>query len=268
MFSRNAIVKAPLWSVLVLLYSIDLLGENTSGIQGKVVDKAEHAPIHNAYVLVHSNGGTDKSVRTDGNGRYRIELLPNIYDVLISADGFAPTCRKIQVARGDMAVFDAVLVASDVGMQASSPKGKPAPPVAQGIVGDIPGGFPSDGTRTAGILSSEPRPPSVAGPTRLRIARDVMRTFLLTKVNPNYPSEAERQRVEGTVLLHVNIDKSGNVSGVDPVSGHPLLIPAAIDAVKQWKYKPYLINQTPAEVETTVLIKFVISGGNTFSVIA
>lgn len=52
------------------------------------------------------------------------------------------------------------------------------------------------------------------------------------------------------------------------LSGHPLLIPAAIDAVKQWKYKPYLLNQKPVEVETTVLIKFVISGGNAYSVIA
>jgi protein TonB len=52
------------------------------------------------------------------------------------------------------------------------------------------------------------------------------------------------------------------------VTGHPLLIPAAVDAVKQWKYKPYLLNQTPVEVETTVLIKFVISGENEYSVIA
>jgi periplasmic protein TonB len=59
-----------------------------------------------------------------------------------------------------------------------------------------------------------------------------MRGLLITKVNPTYPSEAEKQRVGGTVLLHINIDKNGNVSKVETVSGHPLLIPAAIEAVK------------------------------------
>jgi outer membrane biosynthesis protein TonB len=52
-----------------------------------------------------------------------------------------------------------------------------------------------------------------------------MRGLLITKVNPNYPPEAGRQHVDGAVLLHINIDKSGNVSKIDPVSGHPLLIP-------------------------------------------
>jgi len=74
--------------------------------------------------------------------------------------------------------------------------------------------------------------------------------------------------VGGTVVLHINVDKNGNVSNVEPVSGHPLLIPAAIDAVKQWKYKPYLLNQVPVEVETTVLIEFVLSASSTYSVIA
>jgi periplasmic protein TonB len=95
-----------------------------------------------------------------------------------------------------------------------------------------------------------------------------MRSFLITKVNPSYPPEAERQHVDGTVLLRINIDKNGNVLTVEPVTGHPLLIPAAIDAVKRWKHKPYLLNQTPVEVETTVLIKFVVSSGNAYSVIA
>ena len=87
-------------------------------------------------------------------------------------------------------------------------------------------------------------------------------------MNPSYPREAERQHVDGSVLLHINIDKDGNVSNIEPVSGHPLLVPTAIDAVKQWKYKPYLLNQTPVEVDTTVVIKFVISDGNVHSVIA
>jgi len=64
---------------------VHLVGEDPTGVEGKVVDKAEHAPIRNAYVLVHRDGGTDKSVRTDGSGKYAIELLPNIYDIFFSA---------------------------------------------------------------------------------------------------------------------------------------------------------------------------------------
>jgi TonB family protein len=141
--------------------------------------------------------------------------------------------------------------------------------IARGIVGDVPGGLPPNGTSAiGGILSSEPRLPRVASPTHIRVAQGVMRSFLITKVNPRYPPEAERQHVDGTVLLRIDIDKNGNVSTVEPVTGHPLLIPPAIDAVKQWKYKPYVLNQTPVGVETTVLIKFVISSGNAYSVIA
>jgi periplasmic protein TonB len=263
-------VLAPIFIALFLsAFGADLVGKDATGVKGEVVDKAEHAPIRNAYILVHRYGETDKSVRTDGSGRYAIELSPNIYDVFISADGFAPVCRKVQVLQSGMQVFDAVLDASDVGMQLSVASEKAAPRKVQGVVGDIPGGLPPDGTNViGGILSSEPRSPRVATPTHVRVAQGVMRSFLVKKVNPSYPPEAQKQHVEGTVVVRINIDKNGHVTNVEPVSGHPLLMPAAIDAVKQWKYKPYLLNQTPVEVETTVLLKFVISGGNAYSAIA
>ena len=141
--------------------------------------------------------------------------------------------------------------------------------VARGVAGDVPGGLPVDGTSTiGGILSSEPQLPRLTSPARIRLAQGAMQHLLITRVSPNYPPEAERQHIEGAVLLHINIDKNGNVSNVDPVSGHPLLTPAAVDEVKQWKYNPYLLNQTPVDVETTVLIKFVISSGKAYSVIA
>jgi TonB family protein len=268
MFSRNVVLRTLFIAGLTSLPGVTF-GEDATGVEGKVVDKVEHAPIRNAYVLVHRNGGTDKSARTDGSGRYLVELSSNIYDVFISAEGFAPTCRKIEVPKSGMADFDAELNVSNVGMQESSSPDGAAPGTARGIVGDVPGGLPPAGTSAiGGILSSEPRLPSVASPTHIRVAQGVMRSFLITKVNPSYPPEAERQHVDGTVLLRINIDKDGNVSTVEPVTGHPLLIPAAIDAVKQWKYKPYLLSQTPVEVETTVLIKFVISSGNAYSVIA
>jgi protein TonB len=57
-------------------------------------------------------------------------------------------------------------------------------------------------------------------------------------------------------VLRLDVDKEGNVSNIQLISGHPLLAPAAIDAVKQWKYKPYLLNGEPVEVETQVRVNF------------
>jgi TonB family protein len=125
----------------------------------------------------------------------------------------------------------------------------------------------SDNPPTEGIVGSAP-PQGIAGaadsgtplpppPQRVRVSSGVMQALLITKVNPQYPSDA---RVQGTVLLKVNIDKEGNVANIQVISGHPLLIPAAIEAVKQWKYKPYLLNNEPIAVETQVQVNFTLLG--------
>jgi TonB family protein len=80
---------------------------------------------------------------------------------------------------------------------------------------------------------------------------------LITKVQPVYPGDAKQ--IQGTVVLKVIIDKQGNVSNIQAISGHPLLIPAAIEAVKQWKYKPFLVNGEPFEVETNVTVNFTLA---------
>jgi TonB family protein len=108
----------------------------------------------------------------------------------------------------------------------------------------------------------EPMPAGVLGcigigtPTRVRILQFVMENRLLSRVEPVYPPQARTEHIEGMVVLRINIDKDGNVYRADSVSGPPVLIPAAIDAVKQWKYQPYLIAGEPTEVETSVEISF------------
>jgi hypothetical protein len=117
MFSFKSINKAHAVILFGVLLATNLLGENPAGLKGRVVDQVEHAPIRNVYILVHRNGSTDKAVRTDESGRYSIELLPNLYDVFISADGFAPMCRKVEITPDGMMNFDPVLSASNIGMQ-------------------------------------------------------------------------------------------------------------------------------------------------------
>jgi len=95
-----------------------------------------------------------------------------------------------------------------------------------------------------------------AAPQRVRVSEGIERASMVKKVDPVYPPLARQARIQGSVILQVVINKSGDVENIQLYSGHPMLAPAAIDAVKQWKYKPYLLNGEPVEVETTVTVSF------------
>jgi TonB family protein len=97
-------------------------------------------------------------------------------------------------------------------------------------------------------------------PSRMRIAGDVTQAWLIHQVNPIPPAEAFREHPQGTIVLHILIDIDGNVKQVDVVSGAPELAPAAVDAVRQWRYKPTSLNGDPVEVDTTVAVNFALGG--------
>jgi periplasmic protein TonB len=141
-----------------------------------------------------------------------------------------------------------------------------APPqmASAGVVGGVPGGIPGGqmGGVIGGIISSTPvAVPKVATPQRVRVSQGVSTGLLIRKVNPTYPPLARQARIQGTVVLHAVISKDGSIENLQLVSGHPMLAPAAIEAVKQWKYKPYLLNGEPVEVDTEVQVNFTLSGG-------
>ena len=94
----------------------------------------------------------------------------------------------------------------------------------------------------------------------MRIGGNVMQANLITPVvKPIYPPEAKQKRVEGTVRLEVTIDKDGHVSQIAIVSGPAELTQSATDAVRQWSYKPTLLNGEPVEVQTTVDVNYTLS---------
>jgi len=145
-------------------------------------------------------------------------------------------------------------------------KEEEAPPDlgAGGVPGGVPGGIPggSAGGVMGGILSSTPvAVPKVATPQRVRVSTGVATGLLLRKVQPNYPPLAKAARIQGHVLLQAEISKDGTIQNLKLISGHPMLAPAAIEAVKQWRYKPYLLNGEPVAVETQVDVIFSLSGG-------
>jgi len=83
---------------------------------------------------------------------------------------------------------------------------------------------------------------------------------ILTKVAPVYPDDARAAHISGTVVLHAIIGKDGNVENLVVVSGPKELQASALDAVKQWTYKPYLLNGNPTEVETTIHVNYNLNG--------
>jgi periplasmic protein TonB len=142
-----------------------------------------------------------------------------------------------------------------------------APPpmmATAGVVGGVPGGVPGGqmGGVIGGIISSTPvAVPKVATPQRVRVSSGVVSGLLVRRVQPNYPPLARQARIQGVVILRAEISKEGNIENLQLISGHPMLAPAAIEAVKQWKYRPYLLNGEPVEVDTEVQVNFTLSGG-------
>jgi TonB family protein len=105
-------------------------------------------------------------------------------------------------------------------------------------------------------LAPKPPPPSRALPTRIKIGGTVQSAALIRLVKPEYPDEARLAHITGTVRLHTVIARDGSVQDVQYVSGPLMLENAAIDAVKQWRYRPTRINGQPVEVDTTIDVVF------------
>jgi TonB family protein len=94
---------------------------------------------------------------------------------------------------------------------------------------------------------------------RIRVGGNVQQDKLVSQVRPQYPPLAKQARIQGTVRLSAVIGTDGDVKHLEVVSGHPLLVPAAVEAVRQWVYKPTLLNGTPVEVITQIDINFALS---------
>ena len=142
------------------------------------------------------------------------------------------------------------------------------PPMAAtaGVVGGVPGGIPGGqlGGVIGGIVNATSNLSAVpkfipVTPQRVRISQGVTKGLLIHRVEPTYPPLARAARVQGEVILSAIISTTGAIENLQLVSGHPMLVPAALTAVKQWRYKPYLLNGQPTEVETTITVIFTLS---------
>jgi protein TonB len=124
---------------------------------------------------------------------------------------------------------------------------------AEGVANDTRGGSLND------LLSHIGAGPAVVKPStprKLSISSGVMAGNLLDKTVPQYPAIARAARIQGTVVLQATIAKDGTIQNLRVISGPPMLEQAAMDAVRSWRYKPYLLNGEPVEVESTINVVF------------
>ena len=150
-----------------------------------------------------------------------------------------------------------VATAQDVSDPASSPIGVPGG-VPGGIPGGVPNGLVSGIIGSVGVAPLPPPPPAapVAMPTRLQVGGQVQAAKLIHQVMPEYPKLAHIAHLSGVVRLKAIIAKDGTIKDLSLISGHPLLVPAAEDAVKQWIYKPTILNGQPIEVDSEIDVTF------------
>jgi protein TonB len=139
-----------------------------------------------------------------------------------------------------------------------------------GVVGGVPGGMVGGtvGGVIGGIISAAPvapppppkvEAPKAAAPQRIRVGGNVQKAMQLFTPTPVYPPLAKQARIQGVVKLNAIISKEGTIEQLSVVSGHPLLIPSALEAVKKWRYKPTLLNGEPVEVITQIDVNFTLT---------
>lgn len=139
----------------------------------------------------------------------------------------------------------------------------PAPDIGVGF--SVPGGTGPLGARNAvldglGAGYVPPPPKPLPSTPQLRVSH-MMEGNLAHRVDPVYPPLARQARIQGSVVLRAVIDRDGRITNLQLISGHPLLVQAALDAVRQWRYRPYILNDQPIEVETQITVNFTLAGG-------
>lgn len=114
------------------------------------------------------------------------------------------------------------------------------------------------GENTGSIVGAydPPRPTVAHGEPNVRTSV-MMEGNLIHKVEPQYPAIAKQLHIEGSVIIQAWISRDGLIERAQVVSGHPLLTHAALDAVRQWRYRPYYLNHEPVEVETEITVNFI-----------
>ena len=172
-----------------------------------------------------------------------------------------PAAPMRAVERVSQIINGQLLTPSKIPKKVQMIKEEEAPPPAMGVMGGVVGGVP--GGQSGGVIGSliaatnhGPAPAVTEIPKRLKVSQGVSLGLLENRVEPVYPIIAQKSRVQGTVTLRAIIATNGSIANLQLVEGHPFLVSAAIDAVRQRRYRPYMLSGVPVEVETTIFVNF------------
>jgi periplasmic protein TonB len=132
-----------------------------------------------------------------------------------------------------------------------------APVSNSGVLGGVDQGLLGGLGAGPAVTAPPPPPPKQQ---RIKLGGQVVAAKLLAQPQPVYPPLARQARIQGNVVLHAIIDKDGRVGELQVISGHPLLVQSALDAVKNWRYQPTQLNGDAVEVDTTITVSFVLGG--------
>ena len=122
----------------------------------------------------------------------------------------------------------------------------------------VPGAIEVDETVRQSLMVEPPRIAQPAQQERhpLILSEVIQQAQLIARIEPEYPRLAVQTKTEGTVRLHAVISRDGRIAALEVLSGHPFPVRAALDAVRQWRYRPTLLNGEPVEVETSITVIF------------
>jgi protein TonB len=169
-----------------------------------------------------------------------------------SGQALAPSHPAVIVFRQPSQIPPTVLRTSDEGAPEITASGLNVP----GVVGS------GDGRSLPNMFAEGTRPvlpPAPPRPTHVRLSQ-MNPGDLIRKVQPLYPALARSARIQGVVVLQATIGRDGTIENLRVSSGHPMLTSSAIDAVRQWRYRPYILNGEPVEVETQIIVNFSLAG--------
>ncbi len=170
-----------------------------------------------------------------------------------SSDGGSET--KAETRKADSAPI--LVKPNPVGVRTQAPSQDPAPPLPSPLTvaaAEVATNSDSNDSAFRGLLSSASLPkPTLA---TARVSQGVSQGLLIKRVQPNYPRAALAVHAHGAVQIEATIDKEGNVTNPKVLSGDPLLAHAALEAVRQWRYKPYYLDGEPVEIQTEITVNF------------
>ena len=215
--------------------------QGDGSIAGTIVDSTG-AVVPRANVhATNMDTGLKMARVTDNSGLYALSPLPpGRYNVEVMAKGFQGLLQEnVRVEGGQRVGLNLKL-----------------------RVGSVAENLTVTGAPAAVSAPPPPSPPPPLVPAAgkpvgpVRVSSGTMAGMAISQIQPIYPADAKATHVQGVVVLHAIISKTGTVENLQVISGPPPLIVSSIDAVRQWKYKPYLLNGEPTEVETTININY------------